>query len=47
MTQPDDEMATPEQMEELRSLAGPDEDIPEGMRASEAKQRIVELRSAD
>ena len=47
MTQPDDEMATPEQMKELRSLAGPDEDIPEGMRASEAAQRIVELRSAD
>ena len=47
VTQPDEELASPEQMQELRSLAGPDEDIPEGMRASEAKQRIVELKSAD
>lgn len=41
-----EQLATPEQMDELRSLAGPDEDIPDGMRAAEAAQRIVELRAA-
>jgi len=41
----DEQMATPEQLEELRSLAG-DEDIPAGMRAAEAAQRIAELRAA-
>ena len=41
-----DELASPEQIDELRSLAGPDEEIPDGMRASEAQQRITELRSA-
>jgi hypothetical protein len=41
-----DAMATPGQMEELRSLAGADQDLPEGMRASEAQQRIVELKTA-
>ncbi len=43
---PEDELATPKQMDELRSLVGPGEDVPDGMRAHEAAQRIVELRSA-
>lgn len=44
---PDETMATPEQMEELRSLAeAAGEEIPSAMRESEAAQRIVELRSA-
>lgn len=39
--------ATPEQMKELRSLAAAaGEEVPEGIRAAEAAQRIVELRSA-
>lgn len=43
---PDAQMATPEQMAELRELAGSaGEDVPDGMRAAEAAQRIVELRS--
>jgi hypothetical protein len=37
--------ASEEQLAELRALAG-DEDIPNGMLASEAAQRIVELKSA-
>lgn len=36
---PEDELATPEQLSELRSLAGPGDDIPDGMRAGEAAQR--------
>jgi len=43
---PEGELATPEQLDELRSLTGPGEDLPDGMRAHEAAQRIVELRSA-
>ncbi|MEP6852915.1 MAG: hypothetical protein ABJA87_09695 [bacterium] len=46
MSEPEEQMASEEQLQELRSLAG-DEDIPDGMRASEAAQRIVELRSAE
>ena len=42
MTQPDD-LATTEQLEELRRLA-PDDEIPDGMRNAEAEQRLVELR---
>jgi hypothetical protein len=42
-----DEMATPEQLAELRTLAdAAGEDVPAGIRASEAAQRIVELRSS-
>ncbi len=44
MTAPDEELATSEQLDELRSLAG-NEEIPEGMRAAEAAQRINELRT--
>ena len=44
-TTPDGE-ATPEQMEQLRALAvDTGEEVPETMRASEASQRIVELRA--
>ena len=42
--QPNDDLATSEQLEQLRSLAG-DEEIPEGMRASEAAQRLAELKA--
>lgn len=43
----DEQMATPEQLEELRALAGAaGEEVPDGMRAAEAAQRIEELRSA-
>ena len=38
--------ATDAQLEQLRALAGTAEDIPDGMLASEAAQRIVELKSA-
>lgn len=38
--------ATADQLAQLRSLAGDHDDIPEGMLASEAAQRIVELKSA-
>ena len=42
-----DDLATPEQLEELRSLAAAaGEEVPPGIRAAEAAQRIVELRSA-
>ncbi len=42
-----DDLATPEQLEELRSLAAAaGEEVPAGIRAAEAAQRIVELRSA-
>ena len=42
----EERMATPEQMEQLRTLAaGTGEDVPETMQASEASQRIVELRA--
>jgi hypothetical protein len=37
--------ASEQQLTELRALAG-GEDIPDGMLASEAAQRIVELKSA-
>ena len=44
-TTPDGE-ATPEQMEQLRALAADTgEEVPETMRASEASQRIIELRA--
>ncbi len=47
MTAPkDEELATDEQVQELRELAGPDEDIPAGLRAVEAAQRITELRAS-
>jgi len=40
-------LATPEQLEELRSLAAAaGEEVPAGIRAAEAAQRIVELKSA-
>ena len=41
---PDEQMATDEQLQQLRDAA-PEEEFPEGMRASEAEQRLVELRS--
>jgi len=42
-----DGLATPEQLEELRALAAAaGEEVPDGIRAAEAAQRIVELRSA-
>ena len=44
----EERMATPEQMEQLRSLAAATgEEVPDDMRASEASQRIVELRASD
>ncbi len=43
---PEDELATPAQLDELRFLLMPGEDLPDGMRAHEAAQRIVELRSS-
>lgn len=50
MTEPsgnEQQRATPEQLEELRSLAdAAGEDVPAGITASEAEQRITELRSA-
>lgn len=49
MTEPAsaEQSATPEQLAELKELASAaGEDVPEGMLASEAAQRIVELRSA-
>lgn len=42
---PEDELASTEQLDELRSLLAPGEDLPDSMRAHEAAQRIVELRS--
>ena len=40
-------LATPEQLEELRSLAAAaGEEVPAGIRAAEAARRIVELKSA-
>ena len=50
MTEDDveEQMATPEQMEQLRALAaGTGEEVPDTMRASEATQRITELRALD
>ena len=42
----DEKMATPEQLEELRSLAaGAGEEVPDTLRAAEADQRITELRT--
>ena len=47
-TDPDETMATQEQMEQLRTLAaGTGEEVPETMRSSEASQRITELRATD
>jgi len=44
---PEDQLATPEQLEELRSLAArAGEEVPADLRAAEAAQRIVELRTA-
>ena len=44
----EDQMATPEQMEQLRTLAASTgEEVPETMRAAEASQRITELRASD
>ncbi len=41
------DLATPEQLDELRSLAAAHgEEVPAGIRAAEAAQRIVELKSA-
>lgn len=41
------DLATPEQLEQLRSLAAAaGEEVPAGIRAAEAAQRIVELQSA-
>jgi hypothetical protein len=41
-----DDQATPEQMEQVRTLAADTgEEVPETMRTSEASQRIVELRA--
>ena len=43
-----DDLATPEQLAELSSLAAAaGEEVPAGIRAAEAAQRIVELKSAD
>ena len=42
------QMATPEQMEQLRTLAAATgEEVPETMRSAEARQRITELRATD
>lgn len=44
---PEQQRATPEQLEELRSLAASaGEEVPDGLTASEAEQRLVELRAA-
>ena len=43
--EPQNEKATSEQLEELRRLASAaGEEIPEGITATEAQQRLVELR---
>jgi hypothetical protein len=48
MTTPQDQRpATPEQLQELRALASATgEEIPDGMLAVEAEQRLVELKAA-
>ena len=44
----EEQMATPEQMEQLQTLAAATgEEVPATMRASEAAQRIVELRATE
>ena len=44
---PEQQLATPDQVEELRSLAAAaGEEIPSGITETEAQQRIVELRSS-
>lgn len=42
---PEEQRATPDQLAELRTLAADaGEELPEGMTAVEAEQRLVELR---
>ena len=45
-TNPESDLATPQQEEEAKSLAeSAGEEVPGGMRAAEANQRIVELET--
>lgn len=45
---PENEKATPEQLDELQRLAAAaGEEIPEGITATEAAQRLVELRGRE
>jgi hypothetical protein len=44
---PDEQLASSEQMDELRRLASAaGEEVPDGLRAAEVTQRITELRAA-
>ncbi len=43
----EEQRATPEQLDELRSLAAAaGEEVPNGITSTEAEQRLVELRAA-